>query len=66
LEAPLNNSGTITQTSAGPWVIGASGVVTNHGLYDLQTDGQSFSGSVFNNEADGIFRKSLSTGLANR
>jgi hypothetical protein len=64
LEAPLNNSGTITQTTAVPWVIGASGVVTNHGLYDLQTDGQSFSGSVFNNEGDGIFRKSLSTGLA--
>jgi hypothetical protein len=65
LEAPLNNSGTITQTTAVPWVIGASGVLSNHGLYDLQTDGQSFSGSVFNNEADGIFRKSLSTGLAN-
>jgi hypothetical protein len=65
LEAPLNNSGTITQTSAVPWVIGPSGVLTNHGLYDLQTDGQGFSGSVFNNEADGIFRKSLSTGLAN-
>jgi hypothetical protein len=39
--------------------------LTNHGLYDLQTDGQGYSGSVFNNEADGIFRKSLSTGLAN-
>jgi hypothetical protein len=38
--------------------------VTNHGLYDLQTDGQSFSGGTFNNENDGIFRKSLSTGLA--
>ena len=65
LGAPLNNFGTITQTAAVPWVIFAPGVLTNHGLYDLQTDGQGFSGSVFNNEADGIFRKSLSTGLAN-
>jgi hypothetical protein len=65
LDAPLNNSGTITQTAAVPWVIGPAGVVTNHGLFDLQTDGQSFSGSVFNNENDGTFRKSLSAGLAN-
>jgi hypothetical protein len=67
LEAPLNNSGTITQTT-GPWVIGASGVLNNHGLYDLQTvspNGNSIRGSVFNNENAGTFRKSLDAGLAN-
>jgi hypothetical protein len=64
LEATLNNSGTITQT-AGQWTIGASGVLNNHGLYDLETAIPSISGSVFNNENDGIFRKSLDTGVAN-
>jgi hypothetical protein len=64
LEAPMNNSGTITQTG-GLVNIGASGGLNNHGLYDLQSDTRSITGYVFNNEADGIFRKSLSTGLAN-
>jgi hypothetical protein len=64
LEAPFNNSRTITQT-AGSWGIGASGVLNNHGFYDLQTDGPAMGGSVFNNESDGIFRKSLNAGLAN-
>jgi hypothetical protein len=63
LEAPLNNFGTITQP-AGSWLIGASGVLTNKGIYDLQTDGQGIGGSVFNNESDGIFRKSLNAGQA--
>jgi hypothetical protein len=63
LEAPLNNSGTITQTG-GRLFIGVSGVLNNHGIYDLQTDDPSINGGVFNNENDGIFRKSLSTGLA--
>jgi hypothetical protein len=63
LEAPLNNSGTITQT-AGQWTIGPSGVVNNQGLYDLQTDNPGIIGGVFNNENDGIFRKSLNAGVA--
>jgi hypothetical protein len=63
LEAPLDNAGTITQTG-GRLLIGPSGVLNNHGVYDLQTDDPSVSGGVFNNESDGVFRKSLSTGVA--
>src|SRR5262249_62125609 len=63
LEAPLNNFGTITQTG-GRLFIGASGVLNNHGIYDLQTDNPSINGGGFNNENDGTFRKSLNTGLA--
>jgi hypothetical protein len=63
LEAPLNNSGTITQTG-GRLIIGPSGVLNNHGIYDLETDNPSINGGVFNNEIDGVFRKSLSPGLA--
>src|SRR5262249_59690774 len=63
LEAPLNNSGTVTQTG-GRLFIGAAGVLNNHGLYDLQTDNPSINGGGFNNENDGTFRKSLGTGLA--
>jgi hypothetical protein len=63
LDAPLNNSGTITQTG-GRLFISFAGVVNNHGIYDLQTDNPNINGGVFNNESDGTFRKSLSTGLA--
>jgi hypothetical protein len=64
LEAPLNNSGTITQT-AGLWMIGSAAVFNNHGLYDLRSDNPTgITGNVFNNENDGTFRKSLGTGLA--
>src|SRR5262249_4020262 len=46
LEAPLNNSGTVTQTG-GRLFIGAAGALNNHGLYDLQTDNPSVNGGVF-------------------